>query len=326
MDDLEGLSVFVAVIDSGGFAAAARRLHLTKSAVSKQIGRLEARLHARLLLRNTRRVTLTEAGEAFLGHARRALAESAAGREAVVDLGTAPRGLLRLTAPIAFGILHVAPAIAPFLARYPEVRIDVVFDDRLQDLVAGGFDLAIRSGALGGVSTHLVRRLVTSGAVLCASPAYLARRGEPRAPADLFTHDMLLHSHYPGDDEWRFDGPQGPTSVTVQPRYSSNNSLAVLAAALGGAGVLFLPEFLVSEDLAAGRLVRVLAAWRLPRFELHAVFPDRAYVPLKARAFADFLQARFSEESYWTRGVRGQQPDISPDNAGGQPCEVPVDA
>lgn len=175
------------------------------------------------------------------------------------------------------------------------------------------------------VSTHVVRRLVSTSAVLCASPAYLARRGQPRTPADLQAHDTLLHSSYPEGDEWRFDGPQGPASVTLQPRYSSNNILALREAALGGAGILRLPAFFVSEDLAAARLVRVLPAWRLARVELHAVFPDRVYVPLKARAFADFLAARFADASYWTRSHSGPNPGISLDGAGEplEPVEEP---
>lgn len=291
VDKLEGLDAFVAVVDTGGFAAAARRLRMTTSAVSKQIAKLEARLHARLFRRTTRHLSLTEAGAAFLAHARRALAEAQAGREAVAELGSAPRGLLRLTTPMSFGIVHVAPAIAQFLERHPDVRVEMMLDDRLQDLVAGGYDLAIRSGTLSG--TVVARRLVTSDVVLCASPAYLARRGEPRAPADLAAHDTLLHTYYPEGNQWQFAGPGGAVSVTTEPRYASNNALALRAVALEGGGILRLARFFVAEEFAAGRLVQVLAQWRLPRIDLHAVFPERAYVPLKARAFVDFLRTRF---------------------------------
>jgi DNA-binding transcriptional LysR family regulator len=301
MDDLEGLAAFVAVVETGGFAAAGRRLGVTTSAVSKQVGKLEARLRARLLQRSTRKLSLTEAGAAFMQHARRALAEAEAAREAVVDLNAVPRGLLRLTAPLGFGIMHVSPAITPFLTQHPEMRVDMVLDDRILDLVQDGFDMAIRCGSLAGASMHLVRRLATQGVVVCASPAYLARRGEPRTPADLAAHDTLVHPYYPEGDSWQFTGPTGPVTVELKPRYSSNNALALRAAALDGGGIVRLASFFVSDDLAAGRLVRVLTRWRLPGIEIHAVYPNRAYVPLKARAFTDFLLGRFADASYWKR-------------------------
>lgn len=302
---LDGLDTFVAVVETGGFASAARRLGITTSAVSKQIGKLEARLKARLLLRTTRRHSLTEAGEAFLAHARRALAEAVAGHEAVFDLGAAPRGALRLNAPMSFGIRHIAPAIAPFLAAYPDMRVDMVLDDRVQDLVAGGYDLAIRIGVLGGSSSVVARRLTAASAVLCASPAYVARRGMPRLPADLLAHDTLLYAHSAGENEWRLEGPAEPVSVAIEPRLLSNNSLALREAALAGAGIVRVPTFVVGEDLAAGRLQRVLTEWRLPKLDVYAVFPDRAYVPLKARTFVEFLQARFGDPPYWERDAPG---------------------
>jgi DNA-binding transcriptional LysR family regulator len=300
-DSLEGFSAFVAVVEEGGFAAAARRLGLTTSAVSKQVGKLEARLKARLLLRTTRRLSLTEAGEVFHAHARRALGEAAAGHEAVALLGAAPRGELRLNTPMSFGIAHIAPAIAPFMAAYPEVRVDMVLDDRVQDLVAGGFDLAIRIGALGGSGSVVARRLASTSGVLCASPAYVARRGMPRAPEDLHAHDTLLYTYGADAGEWRMDGPAGPTRIAISPRFRSNNGLALRAVALAGGGVLRTPAFVVGEDLAAGRLLRVLPDWNLPKSGIHAVFPDRAFVPIKVRVFVEFLQARFGDPPYWER-------------------------
>jgi DNA-binding transcriptional LysR family regulator len=302
-DALEGLATFVAVVEQGGFAAAARSLGTTTSAVSKQVNRLEARLKTRLLQRTTRRLSLTEAGEALLSHARRALAEAAAGHEAVIQLGAEPRGLLRVTTPMSFGILHIAPAIAPFLAAYPEVRVEMVLEDRLQDLIAGGFDLAIRIGELGGSGSVVARRLAAATGVLCASPAYIARRGMPQAPADLLAHDTLLYTYGAGGSDWTLDGPAGPARISVTPRLLSNNSLALRAAALAGAGVLRVPAFVVGEDLAAGRLQRVLPDWRLPSLDVHAVYPGRSYLPLKARVFVDFLQARLGEPPYWERGA-----------------------
>lgn len=296
---LEGLDTFVAVVEKGGFAAAARSLGMTTSAVSKQVGKLEARLKTRLLLRTTRRLSLTEAGETFLTHAQRALNDAAAGHEAVVELGAAPRGELRVNAPMSFGIRHIAPAIAPFMAAYPDVRLDMVLDDRVQDLVAGGFDLAIRIGVLGTSGSIVARRLAVASGVLCASPAYVSRRGLPRTPSDLLAHDTLLYAYSASANEWRLDGPPGPASITIAPRLISNNSLALREAALAGAGILRVPTFAVGEDLATGRLLRLLPEWHLPNLDIYAVYPSRSYIPLKARTFVEFLQARFGDPPYW---------------------------
>ncbi|HEX4884579.1 MAG TPA: substrate binding domain-containing protein, partial [Casimicrobiaceae bacterium] len=223
--------------------------------------------------------------------------------EAVASLGAAPRGELHLGAPMSFGILHVAPALAPFMAAYPGVRVDMVLDDRVQDLVAGGLDLAVRIGALGASGSVVARRLATASGTLCASPDYVARRGMPRAPDELAAHDTLVYAYGADADEWRMDGPDGPASVATRPRLRSNNSLALREAALAGAGVLRVPTFVVGEDLAAGRLVRVMPGWHLPRLDIHAVVPGRDYVPLKVRAFVDFLQARFGDPPAWERGA-----------------------
>jgi DNA-binding transcriptional LysR family regulator len=305
---LQSLEAFVAVVEKGGFSAAARSLGLTASAVSKQVGKLEDELQARLLLRTTRRLSLTQAGETFLEYARRGLGELAAGHEAVAQLGAAPRGKLRLNAPMSFGIRHIAPAIAAFLSAHPEVTIDMVLDDRVEDLVAGGFDVAIRIGPLGGSSGIVRRRLGLASGALCASPAYIARRGRPHAPGDLLAHDTLLYAYSAEANEWRLDGPTGPSSVFVAPRLVSNNSLALREAALAGAGVLRAPMFVVGEDLACGRLLEVLPDWRLPHAEIYAVYPNRAYIPLRARAFVEFLQRRFANPPYWERG--GQEAPI----------------
>lgn len=178
---------------------------------------------------------------------------------------------------MSFGILHIAPAIAPFMAAHPEIRIDMVLDDRVQDLVAGGFELAIRIGVLGTSGSVVARRLTVASGVLCASVAYLARRGLPRTPADLLHHDTLLYAHEPGDNEWRLTGSSGPENIGIAPRLISNNSLALREAALAGARVLRVRTFVVGEDLAAGRLARVLPEWRLTNLDVYVVFPNRAY-------------------------------------------------
>src|SRR5688572_1328379 len=218
---LEGIDIFVAVVEKGGFAAAARSLGMTTSAVSKQIAKLEARLKSRLLQRTTRRLSLTEAGDAFYAHAQRALAAATAGHEALIELNSVPRGQLRLSTPMSFGILHIAPAITRFMDAFPEIRVDMVLDDRVQDLVAGGFDLAVRIGMLGSSGSIVARRLTSASGVLCASDSYSVRRGLPRAPAELLHHDTLLYAHEPGAHEWHLTGPTGLESVAIEPRLVS---------------------------------------------------------------------------------------------------------
>ncbi len=176
--------------------------------------------------------------------------------------------------------------IAPFFAAYPGGRVEMVLEDRLQDLIAGGFDLAVRIGDLGRSGSVVARRLATVSGVLCASLEYIERRGMPQVPADLLAHDTLLYTYGAGGKEWTLDGPAGRARIAVTPSLLSNNSLALREAALAGAGVL-----------------RVLPEWRLPSLDVHAVYPGRSYVPLKARVFVEFLQSRFGELPHWERGA-----------------------
>ena len=297
MDRLSSLQAFVRVAETGSFSEAARRLRSSKSAVSRQVSALEAELGARLLHRTTRSLTLTEAGRGYFERAARILADLDEADRSVSALQTAPRGRLRVNAPMSFGFLHLAPAIPDFLSRYPEVEIDMIMNDRFVDLVDEGFDVAVRIGHLED-SSLVARRLAPIRRVVCASPAYLAARGTPASPDELKMHACLCYSNVPR--EWRFVAADGrPWPVEVKGPLSANNGDALRIAALKGVGMINQPTFIVGGDLQTGELVSVLADFVPQDLSLHAVYPHSRHLSPKVRAFVDFLAARFGPRPYW---------------------------
>lgn len=297
-DLLAGMLVFARVADEGGISAAARRLGLSKSAVSKQLAALEDRLGARLLHRTTRRMSLTEAGAAFLEHCRRVVAEAEEAETAIGALQAEPRGVLRVNASVTFGTMHLAAIIPDFIARHPQVRIDLTLNDRMVDVIDEGYDVVLRIAKLAD-SSLVARKLAPGRRVLVAAPSYLDRRGRPRGLADLLDHDTLSYSYLATGDEWRFDGPNGEESVRVTGRFSTNNGEVLLAAAIAGVGVAALPTFICGPSLRAGSLIRVLPDYENRSFAIHAVWPPGRYLSAKVRAFVDFLAERFGPVPYW---------------------------
>lgn len=295
------LAVFAAVAEAHGFSAAARRLGVSKAMVSLAVSRLEAQLGVQLLQRTTRRLSLTEAGQAMLPHVQRALVALQEACDAASEVRTAPRGTLRLNAPMSFGLLHVMPALSAFAHLYPEVRVDLVLDDRVLDLTEGGFDLALRIGTLAD-SALFSQTLGRSRNLLVAHPDYLARRGAPVEPVELGQHDLLVYSLSSSVTRWTLLRGTRTETVRVRGRLKANSSLALQRALLDGLGIARIPWFVVGEDLAAGRLVRVLPDWDLPTQGLHAMTSAREHLPLKTRAFIDFLRERIGEPPYWERG------------------------
>lgn len=299
MTTIGAMPVFVAVAESGGFAAAARRLGVSKSAVSKRITQLETELGSRLLHRTTRKLSLTEAGENYLHHAQEAIAAAQNAEDAVAQLQDAPQGLLRVNAPMSFGRLHVAPLVPAFLARFPGISLEVVLDDKVVDLVEGGFDVAIRAGTLPD-STLVARKLAPCRNVLCAAPSYLARHGKPLEPADLLKHNCLHYAYFSGAHEWTFNGADGPVSVETRGNFQVNNSEALREAMVGGVGIGRLPTFVAAADLVSGDLVPVLEDFEMPSQTIYAVFPERRHLPAKVRAFLDFAVDCFGAgQPYW---------------------------
>lgn len=298
MVDLRDIALFAAVVEAHSFSGAAERLGISKAAVSKRVAQLERRLGARLLFRTTRRLSVTEAGAAYYEFCARIVSEAAEAEDAVTRLQAEPRGTLRINAPMSFGRLHLAPAIVDFLRRFPDVRIDLVMDDRELDLVAEAFDVAIRIAQLPD-SSLVARRLAPCRLVACAAPAYLKRHGVPRTPSDLSRHNCLHYSYAGPYGEWHFAGARRDASVRVSGSLRANNGETLREAALAGLGIVRIPTFLVGEDLRTGRLKRILPRYRLPELSIHALFAQRRHLPAKVRVFVEFLAARFGPEPVW---------------------------
>jgi len=302
MERLAAMAVFAQVVEHKSFSAAATELRLSKSAVSKQIARLEDELGLRLLNRTTRKLALTDAGRTFYEHCARLVAEAEEAERAVVSLQAGPRGVLRVNAPMSFGVQHLAPVIPEFIARYPAVRVDMDFTDRFVDLIDEGYDLAIRIGEL--VDSSLVaRRIAPARRIICASPGYLAKFGIPRHPRELSNHRCLLYSYLVTADEWRFRGAEGSFAVKVDGPFRANNGEALMRAALGDLGLILTPTFMVGRELAEGRLVPVLLDWCDDASALHAVFPHRRHLSATVRAFVDYCAEKFGPEPYWDRAL-----------------------
>lgn len=296
------MATFVQVVEGRSFSAAARRLGVTRSAVSRQVAALEDRLRARLLNRTTRRLSVTEAGAVYFEHCARILAEAAAAERALADLDEAPRGLLRINAPMSFGQAHLAPAVAGFLAAHPALKVELTLDDRVVDLVGEGYDVAVRIAELPP-STLVARKLAVNRRVLCASPAYLAHAGTPARPEDLTRHACLGYAYLTTGSDWRFRGADGPITVRIDAAMSANNGDVLRHMALAGLGIILAPTFIVGDDLRDGRLVPLLADWADADTGIYAVYPHSRHLSPKVRALVDFLATRFGPRPYWDRGI-----------------------
>jgi DNA-binding transcriptional LysR family regulator len=300
MDAPGEMAVFVRVVDEGGFSAAARALGLTPSAVSKLVSRLEDRLGARLLNRTTRRLSLTDEGQAYYQRSTHILAEIDEAERAVSRLHASPRGRLRVTAATAFATNQIAPLLPEFLDRYPEVHLELSVTDRVVDLVEEGFDVGVRTGALGD-SSLISRLLAEDHRTICATPAYLERHGAPRTPADLARHNCITWTGNPGGlNDWPFEGPDGPYTVRVHGNAEVNNGEALHEMALAGLGIAHMAEYRVAPDIRMGRLVPLLAhCHRFVRLPIHVVYPHRRHLSPKVRAFVDFLAGKFTPVPPW---------------------------
>jgi len=292
--------VFTKVVEQGSFARAADRLDLSASAVSRHVADLEAHLGVRLLNRTTRKLSLTESGQAFHERAVQLLSDLEEAEAAVAASALVPRGTLRLTCAIAFGERYVAPAIAAFGARHPQLRFDIELSDRMVDLVEEGFDVAIRVGASSSQAL-IARRIGQTQLICCASPDYIARHGKPRAPKDLAKHRCLAYSYLPIRDQWRFRDASGNEHVVrITSPVSANNGRFLALLAASGMAIAFEPDFAVRDEIRSGRLVELLAEYRPPAIPIHAVYPSRRHLSAKVRAFVDFMAERFAGEAPWT--------------------------
>lgn len=291
MDRLNEMEAFVRVVDLGGFTDAARKLGLSKSAVSKHVASLEERLGARLLNRTTRRVSPTDIGLAFYDRAIRVLAEAAEADAMVSAMQDTPRGELRVSAPVSFGTRALAPAVSSFLREYPDISVHMVLDDRFVELVAEGFDLAIRIGELPD-STLRARKLMDVQLHVVASPAYLEARGRPRTLAELAEHELLHYSNLSTGNYWRLNTPTGQErQIRAVGRLTVNNGDALRQAAEDGLGIALVPDFILEDALETGALVELLPETRRPPLGVFAIYPQGRFPQPKLRAFIDWLVA-----------------------------------
>ncbi|HSI53716.1 MAG: LysR family transcriptional regulator [Ramlibacter sp.] len=302
MDKFQEMRVFAGVVDAGSFVGAADTLGMSKAAVSRYVSDLEQRLGARLLHRTTRRLSLTEEGELFLARSRDILASIEESEAEMSTRSESATGLLKVSVPVSFALKHLAPLWPKFLAAHPRLTLDVELADRIVDLVDEGFDVALRIARLPD-SSLVSRRIASTRLVLCASPGYLRKHGKPKDLPDLASHDVLGYSLLAMKDSWQFEGPEGPVTIKVTPRMWTNNGDTSVASAVKGAGIILQPTFLIADELADGRLVEILPAYRSLELGIYAIYPSRKFVLPKVRALVEFLSAAFVDAA-WTRDPR----------------------
>lgn len=285
------------VVNKGSFSKASDMLDTSPANVTRYINDLETYLGCRLLNRSSRKLSLTESGEALFERCKTILAEVAETEALVSSAAVKPIGRLRINAPLSFGILHLAPLWPEFSRRYPELELDITLIDRVVDIVDEGYDLVIRISRSGSVN-HAARKLASSHNVLCAAPAYLRQHGIPNTPADLRDHQCITYLY--SGDEWRFTDRAGKShQVKVKGKIHTNNGDTARAMALAGVGIIWQPTFLIGPDLAAGTLVQLLPDYQLPDIDVLAMFPSRRHLSVKVRVLIDYLVEAFAGSAFW---------------------------
>lgn len=291
MDLTKAMQTFVDVVDAGSFAAAAAKQDASSALVSRQISALEAHLGARLMQRTTRRLSLTEPGQALYERAKTILADIAETEAIVGQHALKPAGHLRVSAPVSFGVRKLAPVLPAFCRRYPDIALEIDFSDRVVDLVNDGIDVAVRI-AKSPSPNLIARRIAPVDMLVCAAPDYLRRRGTPKMPQDLADHDTLGYAYLASGDSWVFSDDTGATvPVRIRPRAHANNGDVLGELARAGLGIVVQPDFLAADDIAAGALKPLLPGWSIGAFHLYAVYLSRKFLSPKVRVFVDHLAA-----------------------------------
>ncbi len=306
MDRLTSLATFVKVVDSGGFSAAARALDMSPSSVTIHIRTLEERLGVRLLNRSTRKISLTEVGQAYFQRCSQILAELDDADRVALALQSSPRGTLRLNASVSIPAL-IAPVVGEFVRLHPDASMELTMTDRMVDLVEEGFDLSIRTIAIAD-SSLIARNIAPFRFVICASPDYFARHGIPRRPEDLAQHNCLIYAQSPWKDEWPLKGPEGEQRVKVSGNLRSNSLISLSSAALGSQGLLYAASFMVAEHLKSGRLIPAMCDYLRREYSITAIYPHRHHLSAKVRIFIDMLTNHFREQPIWVETARPAQP------------------
>lgn len=297
MDKFKEMQAFAAVAELGSFVGAADQLETSKAAVSRYVAQLEERLGVRLMHRTTRRLSMTDEGHAFLSHCKETLALIHDAEEQIQNKRKNPTGLIRINAPLTFGILHLAPLWGKFTALYPQVQLEVTLSDRVADLVEEGYDLAVRVANLPS-STLISRKLTSTSLVVCASPKYLTGRAKPGHPRDLKNHSVISYSYLATGDEWVFQGPDGEARVKIHPKIRTNNGDTCRSAAIAHQGIILQPTFIVGPDIQRGDLLELLPQFKSMELGIYAVYPSRKLVSPRIRALVDFLVNEFKDVSW----------------------------
>ena len=300
MDRISCDRMFVAVMETGSFSAAAARLGTSSGQASKLVARLEADLGVRLLNRTTRAIAATEVGRAYFERVRGLIDDFDSLDRSVKDAGRSPRGQVRLTAPLTFGTTQLVVALNCFAERFGDISLDVQFSDRVVNLVDEGFDAAVRVGRPGD-SSLIARKLCEARVVVVASPAYLQRRGHPSVPGDLAAHDCIIDTNFQDPTQWRFSTAEGPMTAPVTGRLRYSNAEACLRAAEQGLGIAHLPDFVAAASLRAGRVQGILGAFEDLPIGVFAIYPPGRHLAAKVRVLVDFLVERYSGPVDWER-------------------------
>jgi DNA-binding transcriptional LysR family regulator len=298
LDKLKAMNVFVRVAKAGSFAGAARDLGISRAMVTKHIMQLENILGTRLFNRTTRSLSLTEVGSSYYERCQQVLLDVEEMETAVAELQTKPRGLLKISAPPYIGAAHIAPALAEFLIKHPELSVDMILQGGHSDLVDEGIDIAIYLGELKDTSL-IARKLASSPLVVCGAPSYFAEKGIPVRPEDLSEHSCLVNWAIPPRNEWHFRGVDGDVVMKVSGRMQANVADPIRIAAAKGLGLVMLPTYIVGRDIQKGKLQTVLNDFMVTPLSIHAVYPHRKYLSAKVRTFLDFLQEWLHKRLEW---------------------------